>query len=81
MSKGPIPTEHQVAAMRPVRFVLVPENVKTIEEVAKLLGVMGVGVIGPGGYEALVAHGVDHLFEREKHTQIISPGVTGLKPS
>tara|TARA_Y100000310_G_scaffold336144_1_gene419952 strand:+ start:883 stop:1092 length:210 start_codon:yes stop_codon:yes gene_type:complete len=63
---------------RPVRFVFCPGRVETIEELATCLGLMGLGVIGPMGHEALVEHGVDHLFERETGSQIISPGVTPM---
>ena len=72
---GPLPASVHVQAARPVRFLFCPGRVKTIEELAICLGMMGIGVMGPGGYEALVDMGVDHLFEREQHSQIITPGV------
>lgn len=74
----PVPPQAQVMAAKPVRFVLVPDKVETIQEVATLLGIMGLGVVGPGGYEALVFNGVEHLFEREQESQIITQGVVGI---
>ena len=66
---------NNVIAARPVRFLFCPGRVKTIEELATCLGLMGLGVMGPGGYEVLEQMGVAHLFERETHSQIISPNV------
>ncbi len=62
-------------AARPVRFVFCPGKVTTIQELATCLGLMGLGVMGPNGHEALVANGVEHLFEREVGSQILTPGV------
>ena len=74
----PVPTNTQVLAAKPVRFVLVPDKVETIQEVATLLGIMGLGVVGPGGFEALVFNGVEHLFEREQESLNVSQGVVGI---
>ena len=74
----PVPQASQVMAAKPVRFVLIPDKVETVQEIATLLGIMGLGVVGPGGYEALVFNGVEHLFEREHESQIISQGIVGI---
>ena len=74
----PVPQQQQVMAAKPVRFVLVPDKVETIQEVATLLGIMGLGVVGPGGYEALVFNGVEHLFAREQESLIVSQGIAGI---
>jgi hypothetical protein len=75
---GQLPRHHQVMPAKPVRFVFCPGRVETVQELATCLGMMGLGVVGPMGHEALVANGVDHLFEREAGSQIITPGVTGI---
>ncbi len=72
---GPLPLGAQVVQAKHVKFLFCPGKVTTIEELATVLGMMGIGVAGPGGWTALEDMGVGHLFEREQHSQIISPNV------
>lgn len=81
---GPVPAGMHVMAPKPVRFLFCPGKVTTIEELATCLGMMGLGVVGPGGYQALEQMGVEHLFEREQQSQIVTPNValpSGMNPA